>query len=45
MGHENGKSVQCVGFVTLMLRACEWLATGKVTRPGAPDFPTEDKAS
>jgi type 1 glutamine amidotransferase len=45
MGHENGKSVQCVGFVTLMLRACEWLATGKVTFPVPPNFPTEDKSS
>jgi type 1 glutamine amidotransferase len=45
MGHENGKSVQCVGFVTLMLRACEWLATGKVTVPVPPNFPTEDKSS
>jgi len=45
MGHENGKSVQCVGFVTLMLRACEWLATGKVTVPVPANFPTEDKSS
>ena len=45
MGHENGKSVQCVGFVTLMLRSCEWLATGKVTVPVPPNFPTEDKVS
>lgn len=45
MGHENGKSVQCVGFVTLMLRACEWLATGKVTVPVPSNFPTEDKSS
>jgi len=45
MGHENGKSVQCVGFVTLMLRSCEWLATGKVTVPVPANFPTEDKSS
>jgi type 1 glutamine amidotransferase len=45
MGHENGRAVQCVGFVTIMLRACEWLATGKVTVPVPPNFPTEDKAS
>jgi type 1 glutamine amidotransferase len=45
MGHENGKSVQCVGFVTLMLRSCEWLATGKVTVAVPPNFPTEDKTS
>lgn len=45
MGHENGQSVQCVGFVTLMLRSCEWLATGKVTVPVPSNFPTEDKPS
>jgi type 1 glutamine amidotransferase len=45
MGHENGKSVQCVGFVTLMLRSCEWLATGKVTVPVPANFPTEEKSS
>jgi uncharacterized protein len=45
MGHENGKSVQCVGFVTLMLRSCEWLGTGKVTVPVPSTFPTEDKVS
>ena len=45
MGHENGKAVQCVGFVTLMLRTCEWLATGKVTVPVPANFPTEDKSS
>jgi type 1 glutamine amidotransferase len=45
MGHENGKSVQCVGFVTILLRSCEWLATGKVTVPIPPGFPSEDKAS
>jgi type 1 glutamine amidotransferase len=45
MGHENGKSVQCVGFVTLMLRSCEWLATGKVSVPVPPGFPSEDKSS
>jgi type 1 glutamine amidotransferase len=45
MGHENGKAVQCVGFVTIMLRACEWLSTGKVSIPAPPNFPTEDKSS
>jgi type 1 glutamine amidotransferase len=45
MGHENGKSVQCVGFITIMLRSCEWLATGKVTVPIPPNFPTADKSS
>jgi type 1 glutamine amidotransferase len=45
MGHENGKAVQCVGFVTIMLRSCEWLATGKVTTPIPDNFPTEQKSS
>lgn len=45
MGHENGKAVQCVGFVTIMLRSCEWLATGKVTVKIPDNFPTEEKSS
>jgi len=45
MGHENGKAVQCVGFVTIMLRSCEWLATGKVTIKIPDHFPTEEKSS
>jgi type 1 glutamine amidotransferase len=45
MGHENGKSLQCVGFVTLLDRSCEWLATGKVTTPVPAEFPTADKSS
>ena len=45
MGHENGKAVQCVGFVTILLRSCEWLATGKVTIKIPDTFPTEAKSS
>jgi type 1 glutamine amidotransferase len=45
MGHENGKAVQCTGFNTIMLRSCEWLATGKVTVPVPANFPTPDKSS
>jgi type 1 glutamine amidotransferase len=45
MGHENGKAVQCVGFNTIMLRSCEWLATGKTGVPISADFPTADKVS
>ena len=44
MGHENGLSLQCVGFVTLLGRSCEWLATGKVTLPVPAEFPTADQA-
>ena len=45
MGHQNGKSLQCVGFITTMNRACEWLATGKVTTNIPRSFPTADKVS
>ena len=45
MGHENGQSLQCVGFITTLNRACEWLATGKVTTKIPGNFPTEDKVS
>ena len=43
MGHQNGKSLQCVGFITTMNRACEWLATGKVTTKIPRSFPTADE--
>ena len=45
MGHENGHSLQCVGFITTLNHACEWLATGKVTTKIPGNFPTEDKVS
>lgn len=45
LGHENGKALQSVGFVALLHRSCEWLATGKVTIPVPDDFPTADKSS
>ena len=45
MGHENGVSLQCVGFITTINRACEWLATGKVTTGLPKNFPTADKVS
>jgi hypothetical protein len=32
-----------VGFVTLLGRSCEWLATGKVALPVPADFPTADQ--
>ena len=44
MGHENGKALQCVGFLVTLDRACEWLATGKVTTPIPADFPTADRS-
>ncbi len=45
MGHENGKAVQCVGFITIMLRSCEWLATGKTSVALPANFPTAEKSS
>jgi len=44
MGHAD-YSVQCVGFITTMLRGTEWSATGKVTIPIPIDFPTAEKSS
>ncbi len=45
LGHENGKALQSVGFVVLLNRSCEWLATGKVTSPIPDNFPTAEKSS
>lgn len=44
MGHAD-YSVQCVGFITTMLRGAEWAASGKVTIPIPDDFPTAEKSS
>ena len=45
MGHENGKSIQCVGFITTLNRSAEWLATGKVTQSLPKNFPTKTEVS
>ena len=45
MGHENGKSLQCLGFITTINRAAEWLATGKVTQALPKQFPTASQVS
>ena len=45
MGHENGRALQCVGFITTLNRSCEWLATGKVTTKIPRSFPGKDKPS
>ena len=42
---EPVQSVNCVGFLTTLLRGTEWAASGKVTLPVPPDFPTADKTS
>ena len=44
MGHVD-YSVQCVGFITSMLRGTEWAATGKVTQEIPEDFPSPEKSS
>jgi Uncharacterized protein conserved in bacteria len=36
---------RCYGFQTTMIRAAEWLATGKVTYPVPAHFPTKDSTS
>ncbi|NLX99578.1 MAG: ThuA domain-containing protein [Rhodopirellula sp.] len=44
LGHlwKNGpdSAMRCVGFQTMLIRGCEWAATGKVTYPVPKDFPT-----
>lgn len=40
MGHAD-YSVECVGFITCLLRGSEWAAKGKVTIPVPKDFPSE----
>ncbi len=44
LGHAD-YSVQCVGFITTMLRGAEWAATGGVTIPIPPDFPTAEQSN
>ncbi|MEO6851548.1 MAG: hypothetical protein ABI166_12985, partial [Mucilaginibacter sp.] len=38
-------SYRCIGFQTTLIRAVEWLATGKVTYPVPANFPTENALS
>ena len=45
MGHAD-YSMECVGFITVLLRGTDWAATGAVVDSTIPkDFPTIDKAS
>ncbi|MES2648814.1 MAG: ThuA domain-containing protein [Bacteroidota bacterium] len=39
------QSYRCVGFQTTMIRATEWLATGKVSYELPANFPTKDSTS
>lgn len=45
MGNGPSDALNCVGFQTVLSRAAEWAATGKVTIPVPADFPTETKTS
>jgi len=38
-------SYRCIGFQTTLIRATEWLATGKVTYPVPANFPNKDAIS
>lgn len=45
MGHGD-YSMECVGFITVLLRGTDWAATGTVVHNELPkDFPTADKSS
>lgn len=44
LGHTD-YSMECVGFITLFQRACEWAATGLVTQALPDDFPSKDSVS
>jgi len=38
-------SLDCVGFIVTLQRGTEWTATGQVTQPIPPEFPTAEKTS
>lgn len=38
-------AMKCVGFVTIVQRACEWAATGEVTIEVPENFPTAEQTS
>jgi uncharacterized protein len=40
LGHTD-YSFECVGFITMFQRACEWAGSGKVTQKIPKDFPTK----
>ena len=44
-GETYPPAYRCVGFQTTVIRAAEWLASGKVTYPVPDDFPTSEKSS
>lgn len=44
-GDSYPMSYRCVGFRTILIRATEWLASGKTTYAVPANFPTENKIS
>ena len=44
LGHAD-YSMNCVGFVTTLLRGTEWAATGEVTIAVPEDFPSAEASS
>lgn len=44
-GETYPAAYRCVGYQTTVIRAVEWLATGKVTHPVPENFPTKDSPS
>jgi len=44
LGHAD-YSMECVGFITTLLRGTEWAATGEVTQAIPKDFPKKKKTS
>lgn len=44
-GETYPPAYRCAGFQTTVIRAAEWLASGKVTYPVPDDFPTNENAS
>lgn len=49
LGHlwknQTDLNLRCVGFQTMLIRGVEWAATGKVSFPVPPDFPTATEIS
>lgn len=44
-GETYPPAYRCIGYQTTVIRATEWLATGKVTYPVAANFPTAKRQS
>jgi type 1 glutamine amidotransferase len=44
-GETYPAAYRCIGYQTTVVRATEWLATGKVTHPVPANFPTKDSPS